>query len=55
MIYVSYAGGDDKGNRTTVARGFLRNNRIEDLEAILEGIAQQRGILPLRRENGFSA
>ena len=35
MIYVSYAGGDNKGNRTTVARGFLRNNRIEDLEAIL--------------------
>ena len=34
MIYVSYAGGDDKGNRTTVARGLLRNNRIEDLEAI---------------------
>jgi glucose/arabinose dehydrogenase len=43
MIYVSYAGGDDKGNRTTVARGFLRKNRIEDLEAILEVSPNKEG------------
>ena len=43
MIYVSYAGGDDKGNRTTVARGLLRNNRIEDLEAILEASPNKEG------------
>jgi glucose/arabinose dehydrogenase len=43
MIYVSYAGGDDKGNRTTVARGFLRENRVEDLEAILEVSPNKEG------------
>ena len=37
LIYVSYAGGDDKGNRTSVARGFRRNNRIEGAEVLCGG------------------
>ena len=43
MIYVSYASGDDKGNQTTVARGFLRQNRIEGFEEILEASPNKEG------------
>ena len=43
LIYVSYAGGDDKGNRTTVARGLLRNTRIEDFEVVLEVSPNKEG------------
>lgn len=34
-IYLSYAGGDKSANRTTVAKGVLKDNTLTDIEIIL--------------------
>lgn len=35
-VYLSYAGGTPGSNATTVARGHLQDNRLEDVEVIYE-------------------
>ena len=36
QIFLSYAAGNEKSNRTTVARGLLEDNAITDLRIIYE-------------------
>ena len=36
QVFLSYAAGNEKSNRTTVARGNLKNNEITDLRIIYE-------------------
>ena len=42
-IYLSYAGGDKSANRTTVAKGVLKDNTLTDIEIILEIAPEKEG------------